>query len=500
MEKTNHPQKEIYHFSVEYCPTGVFEQTENYHDEPFLRDDANSADVLHLLGGIAYASGQFFDAIKFIKKAIENDSTKSEFYHDLGAAYYETGDLNKAIKAFRRALCLNPGSAEINKNLGLTLYSMGNLDGAVEAFQRAVAASPDATEFHYLSGNLFDGNPRKAVDGCQDMITLSSLNLDIYLKLGNSLHELGKSNEAIDAYESALAIDPNCTEAYLYLGNIYKMQKKLGKAVAAYRRAIHIRPNFAEAYHNLGAALVALNRSEDAIRSFSCAAYLDPSDVSAKYLLNALTVRTVKRAPAQYVKNLFDQYSTSYETHMVKELGYRVPELFRKLLRPLTNNGHFFQYALDLGCGTGLSGVAIRSVSKRLIGLDLSPKMISEARKKNLYDQLIVGEITEFLKEGKAKFDLVVAGDVLIYFGDLKPVFHFVKNRLSHGAYFLFTTESTEENDRVLSETGRFSHSKAYVLNLAKMNGFVIKGYKSTKIRKEKEGWAKGDVYLLKYI
>jgi len=83
---------------------------------------------------------------------------------------------------------------------------------------------------------------------------LSSLNLDIYLKLGNSLHELGKSNEAIDAYENALAIDPNCTEAYLYLGNIYKMQKILGKAVAAYRCAIRIRPNFAEAYHNLGAA------------------------------------------------------------------------------------------------------------------------------------------------------------------------------------------------------------------------------------------------------
>lgn len=113
---------------------------------------------------------------------------------------------------------------------------------------------------------------------------------------------------------------------------------------------------------------------------------------------------------------------------------------------------------------------------------------------------MIVGEITEFLKDTNERFDLVVAGDVLNYFGDLKAVFNSVKNRLLSGAHFLFTTESAIGNNYVLSETGRFSHSKAYIFYLVKMNGFVIKGYKSTKIRKDKDGWTKGDVYLLRYI
>lgn len=492
--------KKSFHYSTECCPDGMFEQTKNIH-ERLLRYNADSANVLHLLGGLAYSAGQFFNAIEFFKKAIESDPNKSEFYHDLGAAYYETGDIDKTISAFQHALYLNPASAETNKNLGLALYLKGNLDGAMEAFHRAVAANLNTVGFDYTPDVLFEENYnlRNAVANCHDPVALDLLDANIYLKIGNNFTSLDKSNEAIGAYLNAISIDPNCTDAYFHLGNLYKLKKDLGKAVAAYRLAISRRPNFAEAYHNLGATFVDLDRLDDAVSAFRCAVYINPEDLSAKYMLNTLTIRTAQRAPDQYIKKLFDQYSNSYETHMVAELKYRIPGLLKKILCPLIKKGHFFQKTLDLGCGTGLTGTEVRSTSKQLIGIDLSPKMISEARKKNLYDKLIVGEITEFLKETDERFDLVVAGDVFIYSGDLKPVFYSVKNRLLPGAHFIFSTENTEENGYILNKTGRFSHSKTYIFNLAKMIGFVIKGYKSTKIRKDREGWTRGDVYWLKY-
>ncbi|MCJ7466209.1 MAG: hypothetical protein MUO53_05890, partial [Maribacter sp.] len=88
MENLSNLKKEIFHFSAEYCPTEVSEQAENIYERLF-RYNANSADVLHLLGGMAYQAARFDIAIKLIKKAIENDPTKEEFYHDLGVAYYE---------------------------------------------------------------------------------------------------------------------------------------------------------------------------------------------------------------------------------------------------------------------------------------------------------------------------------------------------------------------------------------------------------------------------
>ena len=83
-----------------------------------------------------------------------------------------------------------------------------------------------------------------------------------------------------------------------------------------------------------------------------------------------------------------------------------------------------FAHALDLGCGTGLAGVAFRDCVERLEGIDLSPGMVAEARAKGIYDALHVGEVVAHLKAATDRqFDLILAADVLVYVGDLAPLF-----------------------------------------------------------------------------
>ena len=62
-----------------------------------------------------------------------------------------------------------------------------------------------------------------------------------------------------------------------------------------------------------------------------------------------------------------------------------------------------FGAVLDLGCGTGLAGAAIRPFCDWLVGVDLSPAMIAKARQKGLYDRLEVGEIGAFLAAERAQ-------------------------------------------------------------------------------------------------
>ena len=53
------------------------------------------------------------------------------------------------------------------------------------------------------------------------------------------------------------------------------------------------------------------------------------------------------------------------------------------------------------------------------LGVDISEAMINMAKKKQLYQELAVMPINDYLRDLSREFDLVVAADVLSYIGDL---------------------------------------------------------------------------------
>ncbi len=73
-----------------------------------------------------------------------------------------------------------------------------------------------------------------------------------------------------------------------------------------------------------------------------------------------------------------------------------------------------------MGCGTGLCGPLIRGYARRLIGIDLSSGMLTQAKEKQLYDELWQVELTEYLRDQVEAFDVIVSADTLVYFGALE--------------------------------------------------------------------------------
>ena len=117
-----------------------------------------------------------------------------------------------------------------------------------------------------------------------------------------------------------------------------------------------------------------------------------------------------------YVRTLFDQYAPRFDRALA-DLELSAPELLRDARDD--SMGTRFGTMLDLGCGTGLAGAAFRPHVDWLVGVDLSPKMIEEARQKGLYDRLAVGDIAPFLAEQRAaSAHLVIAADVFAYVAD----------------------------------------------------------------------------------
>ena len=93
--------------------------------------------------------------------------------------------------------------------------------------------------------------------------------------------------------------------------------------------------------------------------------------------------------------------------------------------------------AIDLGCGTGRAGeILLRSgFCGQLTGVDLSPHMLSLARNKGTYHNLIEGNIIDWLFNNSQQFDIVMACWITAHFtfGEIKKIVSMVRRSVSEG-------------------------------------------------------------------
>ena len=120
---------------------------------------------------------------------------------------------------------------------------------------------------------------------------------------------------------------------------------------------------------------------------------------------------------------------------------------------------------LDAGCGTGLCVGFLRPVARRLVGVDLSGKMLDKARQRGGYDELVEAELTAYLEAHPRAFDLVVAADVILYFGRLERLTSAIRAALRPGGCLVFTVEAGADEERgwTLDDGGRYAHHPAYL-------------------------------------
>jgi len=235
-------------------------------------------------------------------------------------------------------------------------------------------------------------------------------------------------------------------------------------------QTIETAPRFVAAWFALGELREKVEKREAAIAAFQEVCALDPEDrLGAGLHLVRLGALAPGDMPAAYVRTLFDQYAPRFDTALTDGLGYRGPQILRSAVeaacaverRPLQ-----FADMLDLGCGTGLAGAAFRPLVRRLVGVDLSEKMVAAAQAKGLYDRLEAGDLLPFLqaeaRDGK-RYELIVAADVLGYLAWLPPVVIAAARALAPGGLLAFTAETHAGDDVVLGNKLRYQHGAAHV-------------------------------------
>ena len=381
-----------------------------------------------------------------------------------GCHYQQQGELNKALDIYRELLTEVEGSPLILYNVGLAHQELGDHKAATIAYEQALRAAPADIDILYNLGLCYQqtDNRDKALSMYQKAHDHSPGDPDILYNIACCQQQNQLEDKAIQTYEQVLCLDREHPSALGNLAYLYQKEGQEEKAIALYKRLVQ----------------------------------LEPDHQAARHMLTSLTGAEATDSPKEYVRDVFDHYSDHYEVSLVGELGYDVPNKLRTLFDSLVNTQHPLT-TLDLGCGTGLSGVAFHDLCATLTGVDLSEKMVAIAEKKEIYTRLVVMDLLDFLKESDQSFDLLLAADVLTYLGKLDDIFHWTYQKSCHGAHFCFSTEKTERTGFHLGKTGRFQHGLEYLRNSASTAGWRVLAQQQTNLRREKGNWIVGNLLIL---
>lgn len=417
-----------------------------------------------------HQSGQLNKSLELCDQILTIQPDQPIALHLAGLIYLQLDEIEKAVHLLNSAVLADPNNADTLANFGAALVKSGEYENAENTFRQALKIHPKFTE--------------------------------VLFNLGSLLKRMGKIDEAADTLRQAVSTDPSDVDTLLMYAGILKMKNDLSGAIDAVQQVLAISPNLSKAHFSLGAILSDQKKLDEAKIAYQKAIDLDPSNVVAEHMLASISGETTNQAPQEYVRDLFDGVAPVFDHELVNVLDYRKPEQMRQLIDDhIKANGFLlpFHRGLDLGCGTGLVGAAFQDIVDNFEGVDLSVKMLEQAQRKGMYDTIHVGDVQEFL-EGlveNEKLDLITAGDLFVYIGDLIPIFTAIRNHLQINGLFVFTIECVDEISYVLRDSGRYAHSRDYIEGLAAKLGFSIQKCVSSMIRMENGIPVDGFVFVM---
>ena len=332
----------------------------------------------------------------------------------LARAQRIAGEFAAAERSAAMARHLSPGGGEAAGEHALALIALGWEREATVALEQAAAAAGDDARAHWV--------------------------------VADSLLRLGPGTDGADG-------------------------DRLAGARAAFARAVALDPAAATWHATEASRCAAAGRRDEATGLIARGLELMPEDPELGHMAAAAEGRSPDRAPGAYIAAHFDAFADSFDDVLVGRLGYRLPDLICAALERLVAGPRLD--VLDAGCGTGLCAARLRPLARRLVAVDLSARMVARARELGLYDELVVEDLLAWLaRDAQANaFDAIVAADVLVYFGDLRPPLDAAARALRPAGLLVFSTERGEHGGFSLEASGRFSHDPRYVAAVAAERG-----------------------------
>ena len=410
-----------------------------------------------------------------------------------------TGAWQQAMEELDTGIAAAPSHAGLRKCRADVRQRMGDHEGAArDAAEAVIFDRTDPQAKAILGAAMLDlGRPADAVACLTEAVAGAPMDLDYREALSSALEQLGDSDAALLVLTHGIDQCPASIAMRNAAILLCVRRRDFTQAVRLAESARSLGIANACTFGLKGHALSSLGRHDEAATSYQEALKLGPEDPYVRHLVvSSGAMPDSKRAPEGYIRTVFDGYADRFEAHLIS-LGYRIPGAIRNLLQahPKIIAGLPVGPVLDLGCGTGMVALAIGDLPLGpFTGVDLSSRMLAHARVKRLYTELREGDIIADLATHQACWPLIVAADVLCYFGALEELLAIVHSRLEPGGWFVFSVEEIlPDHDGVvpgngnwaLQRQGRYAHAEHYIYEAVCAAGFRVLRIDRPVVRQE---------------
>ena len=106
-------------------------------------------------------------------------------------------------------------------------------------------------------------------------------------------------------------------------------------------------------------------------------------------------------------KKLYAKWAATYESDFVATQGYEHPKIIAEVFHSQLPE---VKRVIDIGTGTGLVGKYLKALRSDITidGIDISPEMLAEAAKKNVYRNLYERDLTTTVFDTDAPYDALI--------------------------------------------------------------------------------------------
>lgn len=280
---TPHPANESYQIALRAWQRGDLEAA-LANLQQAARSDANTADILYLMGEIQRQQGEPELALEGFEDAIAANAEFGPAYLGLARARLALDPEADITQDLETALEKDANQGEVYLVYAGYLLDQGETDAALEKLQQAEQLLPGSplVYLHLAEIYLAQGEGEAALEAARKANELDQTLLDSYRVRAQAAAANGENEEALEAAEVFITYEKNDPAAWLVLGQSLFASEQYSQTVEALTRAITLEKDLAEAYHYRGLALIELEEGQKAVNDL----FVALQDDSQSFQLN----------------------------------------------------------------------------------------------------------------------------------------------------------------------------------------------------------------------
>lgn len=188
-----------------------------------------------------FSNGNYEEAAKLFKSALDSNPNRAEYYIDYGMALIGLSRYDEAIEQFDRIIIEKNMAIVIGNNKralrgkGIAYFNMQNYREAIDQFEEAlsinVLSDLDMDILYYKGKSLMSiGAYVKATETYSDIIEQFGEKAQVLADRAFTYQKIGEHQKGLDDYNKAIALDVNNYEYYF---RKYKLLKEIGNDTEA---------------------------------------------------------------------------------------------------------------------------------------------------------------------------------------------------------------------------------------------------------------------------